>query len=211
MEISLIQLPNELLFLIATWLSVSDLGLISQTCIQFRQVFNVIMRIRVNKLPWRVTVDFSRDRSHHIVLHSATIKLGWFYRSHLVEEPEHIKNLVLESCNQCQTSKFYRRKYVIIYSGFGGPFLDQLIQYGHQVRIRMTRGYYPIILGLTEKDSHDTTELIITPLRILGLDLQYKDEIPLFESLEESTRHEIYQHSRNQILCDSDGSPWIQI
>ena len=181
------DLPVELLCLVAQLLPLRSIVCLSSVCQRFYGIFRSLVIKRLAKMPWSVTVDFSRDRRHHIHLHKVWIKLGWFPHGYLCSPPT--PQLVLdlhEFCDVCMITE--DRKYVAIRMGVGfrngiWPFclpdrhrddydpdsiLASILRYGRHPRVKISKGYYPHIYGLTDNTS-DSSSFISSEMETIFL------------------------------------------
>jgi len=158
----LLSLPNELLFEISTYLSLSDLIHVSLTCKDLYYIFGNIVDNVVKKMPWRICVDFARNSKHQTIIHTAWIKIGWFSysysRSQLLKYgPTYISDLLEECCTLRSGNpvSFRDRHYMLVRTGKGGPILNQILKYGKQAKIHFHKGYLPTIIGLLNDEQSD--------------------------------------------------------
>lgn len=161
-------LPPELSLMIIDHLPLHDLVACCQTSWSMYNLYMPIVRSRLAKMPWKITVDFSRDRDHHIHIHYCWIKLGWFPRDLDQYNMSNFQRLRRQLClsNGFQQASLHLHEccdicpytidptYVVVRFGYGGPVLDSLLRYGRHPRLQMDKGFLPIIHGLTDATTH---------------------------------------------------------
>jgi hypothetical protein len=131
---SLLNLPLELLVMITDHLSLAERFHLEEVCWHLRLTLRPYHRNLLQKLPWRIRLDFSRNRFHQTQIHAAWIKLGYFSNWDRLEK--------------CPPIKPNQRHYVLIRTGFGGPMVKAICQYGARGKIHLDQGYLVRILDL---------------------------------------------------------------
>ena len=160
------DLPNELLFHITSFLVYPDIANFSQTCNKTYQLFSTIR----DRLPWKITTIRTKDNRVNI-----RIKVGWF---------DLIPDLDKISEKWSGKSKRIRKSLCITtQKGFGGPLLVKIlgtkepyVEFNSEgevidVHHKKERNTFPasLVIGYLHPrycSSHDLTSLFVDDILI---------------------------------------------
>lgn len=143
---SLLDLPLELLVMITDRLTIPERVRLEAVCWKLCMSMRPQNSRLLQRLPWRISIDYTRNRNHQTRVHGAWIKLGYFPKSLLqTQNSDHVLDLI-EDCGL--TTLPDEQHYILIRTGWGGSILESICRYGREIRINFDRGYLPRILNL---------------------------------------------------------------
>lgn len=143
---SLLDLPIELLLMIMDYLTIPERLHLELVCRGLSILLAPYNYHLLRKLPWRISIDYTRDRQHQTRIHGAWIKLGYFSKSLLeIQNVDRVLDL-MEDCRL--NSQPDERHFILVRTGYGGPIFESICQLGSKIRINFERGYLPRIVDL---------------------------------------------------------------
>jgi hypothetical protein len=145
---SLLNLPIELLLMIMEPLTIAERLRLESVCRDLFLTLRPHNSHLLRKLPWRITVDYTRSYWHQTQIHAAWVKLGYFPKSLLNTSNLDSALDLMEDCRL--NNRANERHYVLVRTGHGGPILTSICQFGSNIRINLERGYLPRILDLRD-------------------------------------------------------------
>ena len=142
-------LPPEILLYITSYLTLYDFSRLSQVCKYFNSVYGSEFLKILSSLPWFLRIEFYRDLDHHIIPASANLYIG-------NPNPKTILCYLDDGFTENKKFRYYRR-YCLIRYGITSHIYEDLQSLGSSIKIRLNRGYRPIIEGFVQS-RHSTNK-----------------------------------------------------
>lgn len=144
-------------------------------------------------MPWSIVVDFSRDRNHHLQLHQAWIKIGWFTQRSLLSND--ISD-VFEYCEKSISARA-RQKFVLIQSGNGGPMLLKILAC-RRGSLSLTKDYCPLIELNPNPEKNQERQILVKFVK--GEEIEPSKYLKIQPSAEIVHRYHPYVLYRNRTV-----------
>lgn len=192
---SLQSLPNEIYWIISDYLSFHDIQSLSQVSKKLHVVFISILNYYLEDIPWSITIDFSRDKNHHIVMHNSWAKIGWFPDLRQKDQKYHD---IIEYCPICFTQQ--NRNYVVTHRGIGRPGADLVLKCRRNSYVVYTKAYCPMIVDITTDPCSIETYGKYPIIFIEGNRRQIKERPEIIPGLLRSEQYEYSSHIMYKVI-----------